>query len=130
MSKLQEYQAHLATATQQALRDMSERSQTNFHEHGLNQHGSPLQTVQNTLNESQRVVVEQTTTTAPKIGEGALMNMFNKGRDEIGHATRAFHDPDTVPVAPSYLDSSRSPLQELQQELPQPQMKQQQEMER
>jgi len=128
--KLKEYQAHLLNSTQQALRDMNQRSQTNFHEHGLNQNGSPLQEVQNELNESQRVVVEQEATAPKKLGEGYVMNMGLKGLDEFGHALRAFHDPDTIPVAPSYLDTSQSPLQEFQQELPQPAMEQRKELER
>ena len=129
MSKMKEYQDTLTAATAKAAQQMANN---NFADHGLNQNGTPLQTYQNQLNESIRVVqVIDNSPRKPKLGEGAVKSMLMKGWDEAGHMTRAFHDPDTVPVAPSYLESNTpSPLQAMQQELHQPAMEQQQEMER
>ena len=114
-------------SAQQAL----ERMGNNMPEHGLNQNGEPLRQIQNEMNEAVREVeVIDNSPPARKLGEGALTSMFMKGWDEAGHLTRAFHDADTVPVAPSYLEAQApSPLQEYQQEMtiePQPE----QEMER
>lgn len=138
MSKLKQYQAELQNATQQALRDMSERSQTNFHEHGLNQNGDKMREVTNDLNESQRVVEEAKGPSLMDQLKANVSHFFNyengmqdikrfgmKGWDEIGHATRAFHDPDTIPVSPSYLEANtNSPLQTLQQQIYVPEQEQ------
>ena len=131
MSKLKQYQTTNLNARNDALQTM-DRANNNFAQHGLNQNGEPLRQIQNELNEASRVVeVVDESPAKPKIGHNFAMNMAMKGWDEAGHLTRWFHEPDTVPVAPSYLESSApSPLQEYQQELHTPQMEQQQEMER
>ena len=128
MSKLKDYQRTLEMAQANTAKQMANN---NFAEHGLNQNGDPLRTYTNERNEATRVVDVVNKSPNKKFGEGALKDMWNKGRDEIGHVTRAFHDADTVPVAPSYLDTNRSPLQDYQQhELHEPAMQQIQEIER
>ncbi len=80
----------------------------------------------------------------PKIGAGHVAAMGRMGLDELGHATRAFHDADTVPVISEpgafgeptpqevFADklSVESPLQAVQKDLYTPKVEKQQEMER
>lgn len=86
-------------AMQDALKAMDAKSRTNYHEHGLNQNGSPMVQVESIRNDAV-LVVDSVSPDKHKIGEGQLAAMGRMGLDEISHALKAF--PDSIPITPEY----------------------------